>query len=508
MSTQSWRGRASPAQLARRLAAVAVGAMLAAVAGCGSAATAPPQGGARFTDAVAQTSLAYVQVNWRGWLVLPREVSLSSTEYLPQGTYGPFTAVSSCSGFVASTSGDVVTAGHCVDAASVYGGKGAILAAWAAQATHPDGRPLTPAEQTSYADALAANASVEGSASGSPVNRAVKVTVPSLSGGSHPANVVDVQPFTQGDEALLKVTGLAATALPVAASAPQNGDSVVAAGYPGDVAAVVDSATPPSFLAGSVSGTQTVNGTPFTQISSQVSAGMSGGPVLNMAGQVVGTVSWAPSGATGTNFMTDIGSIHSLLAGNGVSTSQTPAGRAFRQGLAYYFADRYHEAVTQFDQSLALQPGQPVAAHYRQQAVANYPKDVSPPSSGLPAWAYAAIGAAVLALAGGAGVILMRRRRARPPGEPTAQAPPPAPATPQPPAQPEPRETAQQVPGQAKAGAIPSAPGVPEARPQPREQRARHFCTHCGLEHTEEAHYCEKCGQPFATDVSAKRGGD
>ena len=121
-----------------------------------------------------------------------------------------------------------------------------------------------------------------------------------------------MQPFKQGDVALLRVTGIAAPALPVAQAATQNGDSVVAAGYPGDVAALVDSSTPASYIEGTVSGTQTVNGTPFTQISSQTSAGMSGGPVLNLAGQVVGTVSWGPSGTTVANFMT----AHQIITGH------------------------------------------------------------------------------------------------------------------------------------------------------------------------------------------------
>ncbi len=303
----------------------------------------------KFADAVAQASMVYVQVNWKGWVILPNDLYTSSSTYMPKGTYGPYTGITSCSGFVASSTGDIVTAGHCVDGNSTFGGKSVIISAMLRDWRTASGKPLTGAQAAKRAALLAANAHIEGTESGSPVDRTVKVTVPAMSSTSHPADVVELKPFQQGDVALLRAAGVTALALPVAQTALQNGDGVVAAGYPGDVAALVDSGTPASYMEGTVSGTQTVNGTPFTEISSHTSASMSGGPVLNMTGQVVGTVSWSPSGTTAANFMTDTGSIRSILAGNGVKTTLTAADRAFRQGLAYYFARRYHEAVTQFN---------------------------------------------------------------------------------------------------------------------------------------------------------------
>ena len=404
-----------------------------------------------------------------------------------------------------------------MDATSFYGGKGAILAVAAAKDTHANGTLLTPAEQASWVQIMDANASVEGLESGSPVDRTVTVTVPEVSTTtSHPADVVAVEPFTQGDVALLHATGVVAPMLQVAQATPVTGDSVVAAGYPGSVAEVVDSTTPASYLEGTVSGTQTVNGTPFTEISSQVSAGMSGGPVLDMTGRVDGTVSWGPSGTTSVNFMTDVTSIRSILAGNGVNNTLTPADRAFRQGLAYYFASRYHEAVKQFDQTLALQPGQAVAQEYRQMAVARYPQDVNPPSNGRPWWIYLAVGAAVLILAGGAGIALMRRRRARPSGEKPAKLVP-EPAPPEPTvsvAEPAPPElTTRTVPVPEPAPPQPvvlqSQPVPQAARPSgPTEQETHLFCPNCGAKHAKEAHYCDRCGQPFAAAFGPQYEGD
>ena len=115
----------------RRLAAGALGLVLglAMAGGPGSARAAADDNQVPKVDAMAEASLAYVQVNWSGFLVIPREIETSASTVIPAGVLGPFDPVTSCSGFVASRSGDVVTAGHCVDAASFEGGKGAILEA-------------------------------------------------------------------------------------------------------------------------------------------------------------------------------------------------------------------------------------------------------------------------------------------------------------------------------------------------------------------------------------------
>lgn len=500
----------------RRLAAGALGLVLglAMAGGPGSARAAADDNQVPKVDAMAEASLAYVQVNWSGFLVIPREIETSASTVIPAGVLGPFDPVTSCSGFVASRAGDVVTAGHCVDAASFEGGKGAILEAALATWRTASGAPLTAAEMQQRRTLLRANASVEGSDSGSPVDRTVQVTVPSVSTTPRTANVVAVQPFTQGDVALLRVANLTAPVLPLASAEPQNGDDIVAAGYAGSVAEVVDPGTGASYKEGKISGTQTVNGAPFTETSAAISAGMSGGPVLDMAGRVVGTVSWSPTGTTAAaNFITDVGSIRALLSGNGVDNTLGAGDKAYRQGLTYYFAGRYHDAVKQLDKALTLQPDLKLASSFREKAVANYPNEVTPPSStgGGPAWWVYALVAAAVVLVAGTGVLLFLRRRgmqATPGSAPPAPQPPPT--SPSAPA-PEPAgygrvETAPEatapavltsVPSTASAAAPPA--GAPEVTAGAGPEEEHHFCTNCGAEHVAEAHYCEHCGQPFPT---------
>lgn len=484
--------------LGRRVSLLAAGALVAAMASLPTASISAERESAapdlQYVNAVVDASLAHLKVTWTGWLILTRDVDLWEGWYEAAGVYGPYVATTTCSGYVASAEGTVVTAGHCVDAEGLAGGTGAILSAAAAELTS------VPAEQALAYEALALNANVEGTASDSPPDRTVKVTVPALSKKAHPASVQDVQPFGDGDVAVLNVTGLVAPALPLADAQPASGVGVVAAGYSGAVTEIVDSESPPTFNEGSVSGTETVNGTPFTSISARTSPGMSGGPVVNMDGAVVGTVSWAPTGSdTSSDFMTTVGSIRSILAGNGVSNGLGAAEQAYRDGLSYYFASRYHDAVAKFDEALALRPSWRMITTFRQQAVANYPNDVAPPQAdqadgagdegggGSSVWLYPAIGGGAVILAGAVtGLLLLRRRRARP----TSASPSATPSMP--PSMP---------PTVAPAGLPASAVTVPPV--QAEASAAGHvFCPNCGTKHGAGVHYCESCGQPLFTPTA------
>lgn len=501
------------------LVAMAAAASMA-VAGPSSVASAAkaPIASVEAVDAMAASSLVYVQVDWRGWVVLPRNLITSQTAtsytYVPAGTYGPIEATTSCSGFVVSSSADIVTAGHCVDGNSLDGGKGAVVSAMLAKWLSSEGQQLSPAEIASRAALIRANARVEGEGSGSPVDSTVKVTLPAISSTAYPAGVTSVVPFARGDVALLSssamlasggagATTLPVSPLPVAANRPTNGQAVVAAGYPGALAELGGSSAPASYKPGVVSGSVTLHGVPFTEISSGVSSGMSGGPVLNMNGEAIGTVSWYPSGTTSSNFMTDTNAIRSLLSSNGVKNTPSAADTAYRQGLVYFFARQYHNAADQFQKALSLKPGLTLASQYLARSKANYHSDVAPPSSGPSVLVYALIGGAALLLLGGSGffVARSRRRRAVPPSPPPAAAPMWVPA---PSAEAFPTPVAE---AKAPVAEAPPENGPVEAVAEPAETSAEEygFCPTCGAKHPGEAHFCEKCGHHFLVRAAGKQ---
>lgn len=487
----------------RKLRLVSVGALVAAVAALPAAAPAgaqPEDSSVQYVNAVADASLVHLKVKWKGWIAVPRETFLWGTSYnwwtLNEGVYGPVSVTTTCSGFVASSAGDVVTAGHCVDDDSFDGGKRAILSTYVAGLGADLG--ASPAEMEQGMASLRANVNIEGLDAGSPPEREVRVTVPALSRRAYPASVVDVQSFKDGDVAVLSVTGLEAPALPVAEATPESGISVVAAGFSGAVAEIVDSDSSPTFNAGTISGTETINGTPYTALSSRTSPGMSGGPVLNMEGEVVGTVSWAPASETdrSSDFMAAAASIQAILAGSGVDNTLGEAEQAYRDGLSYFYESRYHDAVAEFDAAKALQPGWKFINEFRQDAVANYPNDVAPPVyegdvsvGGSSTWLYVLAGGAVLILgaAGALAALVVRRRRVRPPTVgPAALPTPPVPVGPV---------------GVPAAETVPTAPAVavPQLVAEPVAAPVGHdFCSNCGAKHDLAAHYCETCGQPFA----------
>lgn len=467
------------------LAAAPVALATALFAGGAVLATPPSASPETRAEAIVSPSLVYLQTTYRGYV---NGYLLNQPTVGGQWSHGDdqiFTAQGSCSGFVADPSGYVVTAGHCVDIKNE--GRSALIKDVIARLV-ASGR-LIPADQDQELGHALANWRVEGALAGSDPDRAVTV-VPSVS--SVPATtpmqavVVDFKPFSDGDVALLKVqSSTPMPALEVAQATPDIGAQIVAAGFPGSVSEEVDPKRQPSFKTGTVSGVQTVEGAPFTEMSAAASPGMSGGPVVGLDGKVVGTVSWHPgTEAQSFNFMTDAGVIRSMLTSHGVATTLNPLDQAYRQGLDDYFAGKYHAAAAHFDTVLAQEPNHAQAQSYRAKAVASFPQEAVSP------WLkWGGIGLLILAVA--AGALLVVRRRTKLAGDR------PAPSSAESAAAPE-------IPTQRVAGPATPVPAGSDGGPAGGDGAVSHltYCPNCGHPHPAEAHFCAECGQPFATAVS------
>jgi serine protease Do len=375
----------------RRLVATVVGSVsllyMAAAPAFAQGQGAPSSTPQERAAAIATPGVVYLTTDWSGYVAPPGEKFYGDTDQ--NGQVVPFQAESTCTGFVANPSGYIVTAGHCVDDKTTVPGQGgkSDLVETAVQ-SWLDRKIITQQQADKYL-AEEDQFAVEAQGNGSPPDRQVTVyqTV-SMSGvidqKGTVANVVDFRSVGQGDVALLKIeTSTPMPALQVAPSGAESGANVVAIGYPGSVSDVTDPSQDPSVESGTVSGQRTVQGVPFTQIDAPISGGMSGGPVVDTAGRVLGTVSFSNGTESQPfNFMTSVDSVRELLSRNGVGMALSATDRAYRAGLAAYFAGHYHAAVAAFNQVLSAEPNHAMAQSYKAKAIALYPQEVKPERGG------------------------------------------------------------------------------------------------------------------------------
>ena len=278
-------------------------------------------------------------------------------------------AVASCSGFVADGGGYVVTAGHCVDPQD---GRQALIHQLIVDLTTSG--TLTDTEVAAVTPHALQSWQAGGATDGSPIDRQVSVFAGSVDSGASSAagltaSVVELRPVDQGDIALLLVQ--AGTPLPALRVAPREsevGAQIGVMGYPSGSDGAIDPSLAPTFIAGRTSARQSGNGLPYLQIDAAL-AGMSGAPVVDMSGDVVGVVSGSPfPQAAGFSFASAAQNVASLLTRNGVDRVPTESDRAFRDGLTSYFAGDPDGAVESFDRVLAVVPDHPVALDFRSKA--------------------------------------------------------------------------------------------------------------------------------------------
>ena len=111
--------------------------------------------------------------------------------------------------------------------------------------------------------------------------------------------------------------------LTLASTKPKAQDKITSVGFPGSTDRVTDvQRQPPSFASGSVASLSTTKkGVPVIQVNVAVSNGMSGGPTLNDAGQVIGINSFGAVGENQDfNFVTDTDVMKKFFEAQGVKS--------------------------------------------------------------------------------------------------------------------------------------------------------------------------------------------
>jgi len=483
--------------------------------------------------AIVSPAVVYIEQSWRAWVKVPKASELIYFDgYVNEGY--AFEWGTRCTGFVVNPSGYVVTAGHCVDAGEEGARDTALQLAvqWLV-----DQGFIFRRDFGYWLDEAHLMWGVEGEEKGSDPDLEVYVQRGVAAGGlktgeAFPARVVDYTAWSEGDGALLKIEANDLPSLLVAPSSSISiGTPVLSVGYPGSTDAVTDASYEPTFKEGQINAEKTREGglLPVYEISAAMSGGMSGGPTVNLNGEVVGVNSFGITGETEAfNFITPASIVTEMTAQNGVTNELGQVDEAYRAALDAYFQGDYRTAVEGFDEVLALSPTHEQAQELKVEATklaqdqppatpSTPPEEGAADEGGFPVVAVVGVVAAVLVI-GGLLFMLSRRKGAGAPQPTVAEVPPaqvpqaqPLQAVGAPP--PESAEAAKSVGFQPPPTAVPpqaSAPPVaapleapvspaavpPAPAPAPSGDEAEHphFCANCGHQLEADARFCPSCG--------------
>jgi serine protease Do len=496
---------------------------------------------------LVQPSIVYLAIEWRGYVW-----DVTNRDYigLPDDPM-EFTATTSCTGFVVNADGYIGTAGHCVDPRDGKLQVQKVAAQWAIQngwytsdTAYSDlVDPVKDVPIQSYStNTLDANEQLDRNS----VHRDVTVAWGAAVSGveiteSAKAEVLALQHYERGDAALLKTGKTDLNALPLAEADVEINDVVQTVGYPAVITSFTDRDLTPSFNPGTVSSEKTVADglLDVVQLSADLSGGMSGGPTVNLDGEVIGVNSTQFVGES-FNYAVPVERLRNLMAGEGVANTLSPTTQTYRRGILAFFAGDKAPAVTNLREVVESQPANGIAKEYLDKARA-LPDPPAPAddSSAMP-WLVAG-GIALLMVVGALAWLLLRRKGTR--SAATAVSTPlsgamvaspattgpsessPVPTVPSGDSVPE-ASTPSTVPDLSKPASPAAEPigftvsgdvrrsqldepisGTPseqaptstvlsDSGPVPQQATGR-FCTNCGTGASPAARFCASCGHPI-----------
>ncbi len=354
-------------------------------------------------SAIAEASVVPIQIEYSGFVhVVYGEVS----------GWQKTSIAMSCSG-VALPGKNVLTAGHCVDKNEAKRAMAENVAKKLIKAI--DASPSFAADLLESSEYW----NVEGRRDGTSISRVVTVGSAKAASGIDvleptKVSVTKTKVFEDGDLALLHSDAFPSElpAIQVAPTDPEIQSLVVSAGYPGSVTKAAGASLQPSMKQGNVSGERTFGSGRFYETSAALSSGMSGGPVVNSKGELIGINSWHPGEETQPfNFFVARSAIADFLTSNNVPTAVAQQDIDFRNGLKQYFDGHYRAADVAFAKVLAASPSHRLAQQYKTKAVANFPNEVFPPEPKSNTWLIILVAFVALVLVAIVAVVLFAARR-------------------------------------------------------------------------------------------------
>lgn len=171
------------------------------------------------------------------------------------------------------------------------------------------------------------------------------------------------KPGSGRDAAIIKVKTENAPTLVIGDSGrTQIADQIVVLGYPGvaDMKELLDekSQLQASVTDGAISSIKKANtGEPILQISAPITHGNSGGPALDLKGNVVGLATFGnESEIQGFNFLVASATLKDLIKDGKIEPKQSETNKLWNEGLELYWTDHYTAAITKFQEVEAAYP--------------------------------------------------------------------------------------------------------------------------------------------------------
>jgi S1-C subfamily serine protease len=188
-----------------------------------------------------------------------------------------------------------------------------------------------------------------------------------------PATIATSSEFDETDITILRAD---ATDLPTAPLAKtigdlQPGQSIIALGFPGSADRLLKTgrteATPVFGLISSVRSRKQGSGR-VIQVDVRLESGMSGGPVLDAEGKVIGLISFSgvedEAGGRTQGYLRAVDDIHDALKTVGVSAGPGEVDTIFAQAMNDYWTHHYSAAVPRYQRLLNLFDGHLLAKQY------------------------------------------------------------------------------------------------------------------------------------------------
>jgi S1-C subfamily serine protease len=183
------------------------------------------------------------------------------------------------------------------------------------------------------------------------------------------ARILTSTGVTAPDVAVLRVDGRAMPTVPLANTATglQSGDDLVALGFAGSAQDLPTGVTEPTKAFGKVSNVRTVGASRQIQADLRAEGGMSGGPILDAHGQVVGLESYTlpdDRGEPTQEYLRSVDDVRAALKQAGVQPARGQTDELFARAMQLFWHHHYSASLPLLEKVVNLHDGHLLAKRY------------------------------------------------------------------------------------------------------------------------------------------------